>query len=170
VPIPEYRANPDCDDLSADAHPGAIDVWGDGTDSDCQNGDFPSCDVISSGEPLQRVLPSSTCGTGEPDIYLSEMALCGGSCPTSGSLWGFVANIGDGQFPGPVSLRWRDDKGKSGTVQVTSSVLPSGETSPMFQVPIDMATEVNLSLVAQDCDTKNNVRLLTYPAGDLTCL
>jgi len=158
----------DCDDDDAAVHPGATDTWGDGTDSDCSNDDYPSCSVLAAGAPQFPVEPppATTCpGT---DLYFSGPVACGDPC--SGSLFGFVGNSGAEPTAGPVTLEWSDSLGNSDSVVLVGELGP-GEATPLFEVPFHLVTEVTLHVVDDDdCNHQNDYAVFSNPNGAETCL
>jgi hypothetical protein len=66
-PIANVGGPFDCDDTSAQIHPGAVDTWGDGIDSDCLNGDAPACTVLWAGGRFE-VQPPEAVTCANPDL------------------------------------------------------------------------------------------------------
>lgn len=159
----------DCDDTESATHPDATDTWGDGTNSDCVNGDYPSCSVIEAGVefPLEITPPPGCAGV---DLFFSGPAVCGDRCLNHGSLFGFVVNAGLETAAGPISLSWRDSLGVSDSLEMPGPFEP-GAITPLFEVPFDLVTEVTLTIEAEDdCNPTNNEYVFTNPNGDQICL
>jgi len=160
----------DCDDADPAVYPGATDTWGDGTDSDCSNGDYPNCSLLEPGGapdfPVEPP-PAATCpGT---DLYISGPAICGDRCRNDGSLFGFVGNSGAEATAGPVILEWSDSAGNSDTVEL--GALGPGEATPFFELPFHLVTEVSLHVVDDaDCNHLNDYYVFSNPNGDQPCL
>lgn len=154
VRIPEEGWGNDCDDGDAAVSPGALDVWGDGVDSDCYNGDLPACGVLEKGSTPARVLETEGCSTG-PDLYLSSVAACGWPCLEHGSLFGFVGNSGGEPAAGPIVLHYRDDRGGSGQLELSPDGLAPGAATPLFEVPFSLIGQIDIWLELTDCDPDN---------------
>lgn len=162
----------DCADESAAAHPGALEIWGDGVDSDCREGDGPSCDLLSSdGETYLRSSERpSNCMGQEADLFLSPVVHCGERCPSSGAFYFFVGNAGTAEAPGPIVVSWSDDTGAFGSVQVSSGALAPGGTTAPFAVPTERSTHTEVAIDFADCDLENGRFVADMPSGNQTCL
>lgn len=165
IAAPEHGQ--DCDDDAAAVHPDAVDVWGDGFDMDCSGTDYPACRLLSPGQEPPRVLLSDACDG--PDLYLSSIAACGDRCLNSGALWGFVGNAGRAPAPGPIVVQFRDDRGNTGSLQVTGEGLAPGGAAPLFNVPFSLVTEVEIWIETEDCGPDNDRYLFSHPNGDRIC-
>lgn len=159
----------DCDDEEPEIHPEATDTWGDGEDSDCYNGDYPICSVLEAGHefPLDIAPDFLTCpGT---DVYIQTPVACGDRCLNHGSLFGFVVNRGYTATAGPVPVMWTDSLGNSGSLEVPGPLGP-GEASPLFEVPFDLVTEVQMYVIDDDdCMHDNDAYVFSNPSGDQVC-
>lgn len=161
----------DCDDHDSAVHPGALETWGDGVDSDCSSDDGPSCTPLETGaETYVRAVPTSTrCNTG-PDLFLSSAVHCGGRCPASGGFYLFVGNAGTIAAPGPIGVIWSDDTGAGGSIEVSPGALGPGETTEPFRVPTVQSTHSQISVDFQDCDADNGKFVDDNPSGNQFCL
>lgn len=160
----------DCDDGNADVHPGAPDVWGDGADTDCFNQDFPICTSLAPDTFVDRA-PSAlgTCSDG-PDLFLSQIAVCGAWCNNGGSLFGFVGNSGSRELGGPIEVHFRDDTGAEGSIQLDVGRLAPGDATGLFEVPYGLVTRVEVWIESGDCAAGNERFVYSNPSGDQICL
>jgi hypothetical protein len=154
----------DCDDSIRAIHPGADEIWGDGFDADCSNSDFPACGLFAQGSTPSRVLATGGCSDG-PDLYLSSVATCGDRCLDHGSLFGFVGNSGAQPAPGPIRLGYRDDRGRSGQLEVSTEGLAPNTATGLFEVPFSLIGRIEIWVEASDCDPDNQRYVLELP-GD----
>jgi hypothetical protein len=154
----------DCDDSIRAIHPGADEIWGDGFDADCSSSDFPACGRFSKGSTPSRVLATGGCSDG-PDLYLSSVAACGDRCLDSGSLFGFVGNSGAAAAAGPIRLGYRDDRGRSGQLEVSPEGLDPSAATGLFEVPFALIGRIEIWVEASDCDPDNQRYVLDLP-GD----
>lgn len=157
----------DCNDEDAEVYPLAPkDVWGDGVDSNCQDGDAASCYSISSGEGLEiQVAESSDCQV--PDLYISTPITCT-TRPPSGSTYVFVANRGGAAFTGRAQLRW--DNGEIQYSPLLTPIEPGAASSPIEILSRRPDTSFELSITddegnpIEDCNPKNNVLQVEVPS------
>ena len=161
----------DCDDFDSAVHPGALETWADGVDSDCSSDDGPSCGLLTMpAETYVRAVPSTTrCATG-PDLFLSPSVHCGSSCPSSGAFYVFVGNAGTTDAPGPIGVIWSDDTGAGGSIEVSAGALAPGDTTAPFLVPTNRSTHTEIAIDFEDCDADNGKLVEDNPAGNLGCL
>jgi len=159
----------DCDDRAASVHPGAVDSWNDGVDTDCSGQDFPACDAMDPQSVL-RVLPATVSCANGADLYLSSIAACGSRCLSAGALWGYVGNAGNGAASGPIRLGFRDSGGNAGSIEVMQGNLAPGSASQLFKVPFALITELELWIESDDCAPANDRYLFSNPIGAATCL
>lgn len=161
----------DCDDLNASTHPGAPDVWGDLVDSDCSEGDSPSCAVLTSGADFVRSsLRPSSCPGGGPDLVLSTLAHCGSRCPSDGAFYLFVGNAGTTAAAGPIRVAWSDDTGAGGIIEVSPGSLAPGDMTTMFTVPTNRSKHTEVAIDFEDCSPENGKFVDDDIYGDLVCL
>ena len=159
----------DCDDEEPEIHPDAPDTWGDGTNSDCYNDDYPICSVIESGSdfPIDIATPVTCDGV---DLAFSGPSICGDRCRNHGALFGFVVNQGTESTAGPITLSWQDSTGVSDSIELAGP-LGTGEVTALFEVPFELVTELTLTLdSSDDCDPSNNEYVFSNPNGDQICL
>lgn len=154
----------DCDDSIRAIHPGADEIWGDGFDADCSNSDFPACGRFAKGSTPSRVLATGGCSDG-PDLYLSSIASCGDPCLDFGSLFGFVGNSGAASAQGPIRLGYRDDRGRSGVLEVSPEGLAPDTATSLFEVPFALIGRIEIWVESEDCDPDNQRYVLELP-GD----
>jgi hypothetical protein len=162
----------DCDLQNPAIHPGALETWGDGVDSDCSYDDGPNCNVLTSGAEayVRSSAHPTNCAAGQPDTFLSSVVHCGSRCPAVGALYFFVGNAGTVDAPGPISVSWSDDTGASGTIEVSAGALAPGETTAPFAVPTNQSTRTEVSVNFQDCDPENGKFVDDNPSGNKICI
>jgi hypothetical protein len=85
-------------------------------------------------------------------------------------LHAFVANGGTAAAEGPIRVRWSDDTGASGSIEVSPSALAPGATTQPFQVPTIRSTHTEIFIDFEDCDRDNGRFVDDNPSGDLNCL
>jgi hypothetical protein len=164
VRLAEHGQNHDCDDSVRAIHPGADEIWGDGFDADCSNSDFPACGRFAKGSTPSRILATDGCSDG-PDLYLSSIAACGDRCLDGGSLFGFVGNSGTAPAAGPLRLGYRDDRGRSGQIEVSPDGLAPSAATSLFEVPFSLIGRLEIWVESGDCDPDNQRYVLELP-GD----
>jgi hypothetical protein len=146
----------DCDDHDSAVHPGAPEILGDLLDSDCREGDSPSCDVLTSGTTYERLPVAPTdCPGGGSDLFLSSLAHCGDRCPSNGAFYMFVGNAGTTDAPGPIRVVWSDDTGAGGTIEVSPGDLAPGGITPTFTVPTNRSNHTEVAIDFEDCKPEN---------------
>jgi Putative metal-binding motif len=146
---PEYSH--DCDDASPTVFPGADEVWGDGIDSDCVNGDAPSCDVLESGASIATRAPERVECEGGSNLYLLESANCDG-------FYLLVSNSGEQASPDDASIQWTDDTGGTGALALES--IPPGKTSLPLRLPYEQVRKIELTIAPTDCSPEDNTATL----------
>ncbi len=154
----------DCDDSSASVFPGAPDTWGDGIDSDCTNGDAPSCAVLDSGVQIATDADADTrCGS-TPNLRLDQTVICPGAARGDFRLYVLISNTGSVASSEGVILSWTGETGTSGEVAI-ESISPHATTQPIrILYATDARREtLTLSLSSVDCLMDDN--LLRIPIG-----
>lgn len=166
VPIQDDSLQ-DCDDSAAGVHPGAPEVWGDSIDADCSGSDYPNCDVLENGGPIEAiVIPGSVCQAGV-DLQLMEPARCSEKCGTTGTLYFLVVNAGTEDSDAEVNIAWSDDTGASG--ETILPAIAAGGASALVPMSFKYANELRVKVEDEDCDPTNNARVI--PAvGEQPCL
>ncbi|HEX2733972.1 MAG TPA: hypothetical protein VHM70_20330 [Polyangiaceae bacterium] len=152
-------AGTDCEDTNADVHPGAIDHWGDGLDTNCDSTDTPACSALASGDEIDVVaVPNSACADAV-DLYVETPVDCSG-CDQHGPQYVVVGNRGGVAFTGSVQLTWTGVGGTSGQVELPASLAP-GEMTNVIEIT-QGATDYSLSTENDapfhDCDDTNQTQ------------
>lgn len=140
----------DCDDSANGIHPMAVEVWADGTDSDCDGREAPTCRALEAGNYSMGERQATQECEG-PAVVVGDVVACPHRCDGGQArVFFFLENRGSEAADAEATVHFADSQGGSGRYD-TAVLLGPGEVSDALAMEYDPDAGIRLQVEPGGC-------------------